>query len=216
MTDFCCLDIKPEDILFATTDSDRIRLVDLGLAHKLRPKENYISEYGSPEFVSPEIVNKTPVTTASDMWSLGTVAYLLLSGRSPFLGETDRDTLLNVQSGRFNFDHYFAGISNEGKDFISKLLKVNPGERMSAEDALSHSWLADRSDQGYVKIDALNLQKYQKSRRQKLVPSVVHKFARFKPLHAAISHPQVRAPITSPFSLIAQVTFFIKTHLECL
>jgi myosin-light-chain kinase len=184
-------DIKPEDILFATPDGDRIRLVDFGLAHKMKPGEKYISEYGSPEFVSPEIVNKLPITSASDMWSLGTMTYLLLSGRSPFLGETDRDTLLSIQSGVWNFDHYFAGISDEARDFISKLLKSNPSERLSAETALSHPWLMDRQDQDYVRIDSQSLQKYQRGRRQKLVSSVVHKFARFKPLHAAITHPQV-------------------------
>ena len=122
---------------------------------------------------------------------MGTLTYLLLSGRNPFLGETDRDTLLNIQSGVWNFDHYFASISSEGKDFISRLLKMNPTDRLSATQALDHAWLVDRPSQDDVLIEADKLQQYQRHRREKLVSSAVHKYARFKPLHAAINHPQV-------------------------
>lgn len=189
--DIVHLDIKPEDIVFASPDGDRIRLVDFGLAHKLLPGERYISEYGSPEFVSPEIVNKHPVSAASDMWSVGVMTFLLLSGRSPFVGETDRDTLFNIQSGVWHFDHYFDAISKEGKDFITKLLKMDPSNRMSADDALNHPWLTDKADRDYVKIESQRLKQYQSRRREKLMTAVVHKYARFKPIHDAMTHPQV-------------------------
>ncbi len=58
-------------------DSDEIKLIDFGLARIIRPGVNIICKFGTPEFVAPEVVRGQPVTTSSDAWSIGVIAYLL-------------------------------------------------------------------------------------------------------------------------------------------
>lgn len=76
-------------------NSDMLRIIDFGLARK---NFNRPLEYGHPEYVSPEIVRgEKNIGPWSDMWSVGIIAYVLLTGHSPFLGLNDRETLENVK-----------------------------------------------------------------------------------------------------------------------
>lgn len=98
--------------------------------------------FGTPEFVAPEVVNFDPIGFYSDMWSIGVICYVLLSGLSPFMGETDIATLTNVTIGKYDFnDKTFDSVSKEAKDFIRRLLLKNGGDRMTATASLSHPWL---------------------------------------------------------------------------
>lgn len=185
---FAHLDLKPEDILFQHPGSDKILLVDFGIAQKLPPSGHVISEFGTPEFVSPEIALRSPCGTAADLWSTGIVTYLLLSGHSPFLGPTDRDTLLNVQRCEWDFGHpIFSDISPEGKDFISSLLKKEPNRRLTAKEALEHPWFGSTSN---ADINSRPLEDYWAKRRHKLGQQAVVKYARRRPLHMCLQHPQ--------------------------
>ena len=79
--------------------------------------------FGTPEFVSPEVISYEPVSTTSDMWSVGVVCYVLLSGLSPFMGDSDVETFANISGIAYDFDdEAFDNISEEAKDFIRKLL----------------------------------------------------------------------------------------------
>jgi serine/threonine protein kinase len=79
--------------------------------------------FGTPEFVAPEVVNFDDISYATDMWSVGVITYVLLSGLSPFMGETDVETMANVTIAKFDFDDdSFDDISEDARDFISKLL----------------------------------------------------------------------------------------------
>jgi calcium-dependent protein kinase len=76
-----------------------------------------------------------------DIWSIGVIAYMLLSGAPPFFGKTDADTLQSVKIGRWKFDPLLFGeISQEAKDFISGCLTKRVSKRMSASEALAHPW----------------------------------------------------------------------------
>ena len=95
-----------------------------------------------PDYVSPEISNGERVSYSSDMWSVGIITYILISGTSPFLGRDDRETLTKIRDGKWSFDDYFwRNISGEGKDFISKLLMYHPGDRIDVKMALRHPWI---------------------------------------------------------------------------
>ncbi|VDO60779.1 unnamed protein product, partial [Onchocerca flexuosa] len=99
---------------------------------------------GSPEFVSPEIAAGIPVTLASDLWSVGVLTFVLLSGISPFLGDNDTETVRNVMLGNYSLDiEEFGQISNEAKDFVSKLLILDQRGRLNVDEALRHPWLSD-------------------------------------------------------------------------
>lgn len=75
------------------------------------------------------------------MWSIGVIAFMLLSGTPPFFGKTDRETVEAVKLGRWSFDErLFKNVSNEAKNFISKLLDRRVGARPSAAEALKHPW----------------------------------------------------------------------------
>ncbi|PIK40412.1 putative striated muscle-specific serine/threonine-protein kinase-like [Apostichopus japonicus] len=119
------LDLKPENILLESADSDNIKVIDFGLARVLKPDEEIQCACGTPEFVAPEVVRRKPITPASDVWSIGVIAYILLSGCSPFMGEDDRQTLVNVRDGDWEFEEdIWDNISEEAKDFIAKVLVV--------------------------------------------------------------------------------------------
>ncbi|XP_059218729.1 twitchin isoform X21 [Stomoxys calcitrans] len=146
------LDIKPENILCQTRNSNIVKLIDFGLATRLDPNEMVKITTGTAEFAAPEIVNREPVGFYTDMWATGVLTYILLSGLSPFAGENDIKTLKNVKSCEWDFDaEAFRYISDEAKDFIRKLLVANKEKRMTVHECLLHPWLtgdqADRTKQ---------------------------------------------------------------------
>lgn len=136
------LDMKPENILCMTRTGNRIKIIDFGLARKYDPKADLRVLFGTPEFIAPEVVNFEPISPATDMWSVGVITYVLLSGLSPFLGEDDCNTLANVTCANWDFDaEEFENISDVAKDFISRLLIKKPAKRMTAIECLEHKWL---------------------------------------------------------------------------
>ncbi|XP_075866544.1 myosin light chain kinase family member 4 isoform X4 [Microcebus murinus] len=138
------LDLKPENILCVNRDAKQIKIIDFGLARSYKPREKLKVNFGTPEFLAPEVVNYDFVSFPTDMWSVGVIAYMLLSGLSPFLGDNDAETLNNILACRWDLeDEEFQDISEEAREFISKLLIKEKSWRMSAREALKHPWLAD-------------------------------------------------------------------------
>uniref|UniRef100_A0A183FNI3 Protein kinase domain-containing protein n=1 Tax=Heligmosomoides polygyrus TaxID=6339 RepID=A0A183FNI3_HELPZ len=111
--------------------------------HSVLPNVFY-SISGTPEFVSPEIVNGYPLTLATDLWSVGTLTYVLLTGISPFHGDDDAETLANVAKCAYSMEgDEWRSFTPEAADFVKHLLKEIPGERMTVDEALDHPWLSD-------------------------------------------------------------------------
>ncbi|KAM6376236.1 myosin light chain kinase family member 4 [Alca torda] len=138
------LDLKPENILCVNRAANQIKIIDFGLARRYQPREKLRVNFGTPEFLAPEVVNYEFVSFPTDMWSVGVIAYMLLSGLSPFLGEDENETLNNILSCSWDFeDEEFRGVSDQAKDFISKLLIKEKCWRISATAALKHPWLSD-------------------------------------------------------------------------
>ncbi|XP_074660014.1 twitchin-like [Tubulanus polymorphus] len=136
------LDIKPENIMCETGKSNNVKLIDFGLATKLDPNEIVKVSTATAEFAAPEVCEIEPVGYYTDMWSVGVLAYVLMSGLSPFAGEDDYETLQNVKRCDWQFDpESFKISSDEGKDFIKKLLVKTPQKRMTIYQALEHPWL---------------------------------------------------------------------------
>lgn len=136
------LDLKPENILCKSKESHLIKIIDFGLTKKLKQGEDVRILFGTPEFVSPEVISYEPVSTTSDMWSVGVICYVLLSGLSPFMGDSDVETFANISGIAYDFDdEAFDNISDEAKDFISKLLVKFQNKRLTAAGCLLHPWL---------------------------------------------------------------------------
>ncbi|KAM3855747.1 death-associated protein kinase 3-like [Vipera latastei] len=137
-------DLKPENIMLLDKNvpSPRIKLIDFGIAHKIEMGNEFKNIFGTPEFVAPEIVNYEPLGLEADMWSIGVITYILLSGASPFLGETKQETLTNISAVNYDFDEeYFSNTSELAKDFIRRLLVKDPKKRMTIEQSLEHPWI---------------------------------------------------------------------------
>lgn len=136
------LDLKPENIVCVSKDNWDIKLIDFGLAQELEPGERMKALKGTPEFMAPEAVNFEVISLATDMWSVGVIAYILLSGLSPLLGDDDNETLTNVTAADWDFDdESFDVISDQAKDFISKLMVKNPRKRNTVAQCLQHDWM---------------------------------------------------------------------------
>uniref|UniRef100_A0A672THT5 Protein kinase domain-containing protein n=1 Tax=Strigops habroptila TaxID=2489341 RepID=A0A672THT5_STRHB len=104
------LDLKPENILCVNHTGNQIKIIDFGLV-----------DFGTPEFLAPEVVIYDFVSFPTDMWSVGVITYMF--GLSPFLGETDAETINYVLNCSWDFDaEAFEQLSEEAKDFISRLL----------------------------------------------------------------------------------------------
>ncbi|PWA20807.1 hypothetical protein CCH79_00007110, partial [Gambusia affinis] len=129
------LDIKPENILMVYPPKDEIKICDFGFCQEIDTSRHQYSMLGTPEFVAPEIVHQEPVTVATD---------ICLVCRCPFVGETDRATLLRVGEATLNWDAPdIVCRSPEARNFLRTVLQPDPETRPSAFECLSHEWLQD-------------------------------------------------------------------------
>ncbi|XP_044617147.1 myosin light chain kinase 3 isoform X3 [Equus asinus] len=166
------LDLKPENILCVSQTGHQIKIIDFGLARRYKPREKLKVNFGTPEFLAPEVVNYEFVSFPTDMWSMGVITYMLLSGLSPFLGETDAETMNFIVNCNWDFDaDSFEGLSEEAKDFVSRLLVKEKSCRMSATQCLKHEWLNNlpaKASESKVRLKSqLLLQKYMAQRKWK-------------------------------------------------
>ncbi|XP_054624628.1 myosin light chain kinase, smooth muscle-like isoform X2 [Dunckerocampus dactyliophorus] len=137
------LDLKPENIVCVDTAGTQIKIIDFGLASKLEDGKPLMVMHGTPEFVAPEVINYEPVGLETDMWSIGVICFILLSGESPFQGNSNAETFTLVAAARYEFDpESFEDISDQAKDFIGALLKKDRRCRLSCTEALVHPWMA--------------------------------------------------------------------------
>ncbi|KAK8820877.1 hypothetical protein WA556_005191 [Blastocystis sp. ATCC 50177/Nand II] len=136
-------DLKPENLLLGEPNNlDSIRIADFGLANELDISNTLKSYCGTPGYIAPEIALNKPYGPAVDMWSLGVIAYILLCGYHPFPQDNDKLMLYNICHGIFNFNgDSWADKSEEAKDFITRLLCVDPAQRLTARQALTHRWM---------------------------------------------------------------------------
>ncbi|XP_020365373.2 myosin light chain kinase, smooth muscle-like isoform X2 [Rhincodon typus] len=145
------LDLKPENIVCVDKNGMLIKIIDFGLARKLDCSGSVKVMFGTPEFVAPEVINYDPIGFTTDTWSIGVICYILLSGLSPFQGDSDTETLTNVTAVSWEFDEEaFAEISENAKNFISSLLQKNMRRRLTCEECLNHPWLQS-TEQGVAK-----------------------------------------------------------------
>ncbi|XP_071518371.1 death-associated protein kinase 1-like [Panulirus ornatus] len=173
------LDLKPENVLLLSKNRQHIKLIDFGLSRVISQQEEVRDLMGTAEFVAPEIVNYEPLSLATDMWAIGVITYILLSGSSPFLGNSQQETFNNVTAVDYTFDtEYFCGTSDLAKDFISRLLVKDIRKRLTAEESLAHPWIKPQSKEQEEELrDAQtnmdNFKSYQARRRWKHSVKVV-------------------------------------------
>mmetsp|Transcript_16254 Transcript_16254/g.27743 ORF Transcript_16254/g.27743 Transcript_16254/m.27743 type:complete len:363 (-) Transcript_16254:54-1142(-) len=152
-------DIKPENILFASKDEKAVKLIDFGLSRRHRKGDARMSNpVGTSYYMSPELL-QGKYDKACDVWSVGTIVYILLCGYPPFNGDTDPDIFEAIKEGNLRFPtKQWSGKSAEARDFVKSLLRRDPRKRFTANEALSHPWIKNLGKkQSKVQRNALRL-----------------------------------------------------------
>jgi len=144
----CHRDLKPENFLFMTKEpieKNLIKIIDFGLSCTFEPGKVLTTKAGTPYYVAPQVL-AGKYDQLSDMWSIGVIMYVMLCGYPPFFGETDAEVLSKVRLGNFSFNATdWKNISEDAKVLIRMLLKMNPRDRYTAEQALNHEWIKNKA-----------------------------------------------------------------------
>lgn len=134
-------DLKPENILFESVkDSARLKLIDFGTSKYFKPKEKLKGFAGSVYYVAPEVIQDN-YDEKCDVWSLGVILYIMLSGKPPFKGLDDIQTLKAIQEKKIKFNEtVWDNISASCKDLVEKMLVKNPESRIPITKVIEHEW----------------------------------------------------------------------------
>uniref|UniRef100_A0A8C7J4W1 Ribosomal protein S6 kinase n=1 Tax=Oncorhynchus kisutch TaxID=8019 RepID=A0A8C7J4W1_ONCKI len=144
-------DLKPSNILYVdeTGDPESIRICDFGFAKQLRAENGLLmTPCYTANFVAPEVLKKQGYDAACDIWSLGILLYTMLAGFTPFANgpnDTPEEILARIGSGKYaliggNWDT----VSDAAKDIVTKMLHVDPHQRLTAPQVLRHQWIVNR------------------------------------------------------------------------
>lgn len=136
-------DLKPQNMLFQDPNNNTdFKVAGFSFAKKV-PKPNLLlTRCGTPTYVSPEVLQGKPYDEKVDMWSIGVILYVVLVGYPPFLEESQERQSQKIMTADYQFyDDDWRSISQEAQDLIRRLLVIDPAERLSATQALEHSWI---------------------------------------------------------------------------
>jgi serine/threonine protein kinase len=151
------LDLKPENLV-VDASKKTIYLIDFGAAQEIQSgkqhisSSSYIKHYSNDqdqcgtnlEFMAPEMLSNGPVGRYTDMWGFGVLLYVSLSGKSPFLDDSDEETKTNILRCDFSFpNEYFSNVSSQAKELIQQCLCTDQNSRTSASCCLESTWLSE-------------------------------------------------------------------------
>ncbi|CAK7325122.1 unnamed protein product [Dovyalis caffra] len=136
-------DLKPENCLFLSKNNDStLKIMDFGLSSVEEFTDPVVGLFGSIDYVSPEALSQGRISSKTDMWSLGVILYILLSGYPPFIAQSNKQKQQMILAGEFSFyEKTWKNITSSAKQLITDLLQVDPDRRPSAQDVLSHPWV---------------------------------------------------------------------------
>jgi len=136
-------DLKPENLLCAAAGV--IKIADFGLSKDVE-SGNLQTSCGTPSYVAPEVLLGGQYDNEVDIWSIGVITYVLLCGFTPFYGDNQRQLFERILHAKFDFPApEWDDVSANAKDFIKKILVVNPVDRLTAEQALTHPWIMEQT-----------------------------------------------------------------------
>jgi calcium/calmodulin-dependent protein kinase I len=150
-------DLKPENLLLKDDDDiSEVKLADFGLSKIMSQKVMMQTACGTPGYVAPEVLQAKGYDKEVDLWSIGVITYILLCGFPPFYNEKLQELFEQIMRADYDFpEDYWAEISDNAKNFISRLLVVDPKKRMTAKEALEHPWLSGHAKEHKLKMDKM-------------------------------------------------------------
>ncbi|XP_077678176.1 calcium/calmodulin-dependent protein kinase type II subunit gamma isoform X6 [Eretmochelys imbricata] len=141
-------DLKPENLLLASKcKSAAVKLADFGLAIEVQGEQQaWFGFAGTPGYLSPEVLRKDPYGKPVDIWACGVILYILLVGYPPFWDEDQHKLYQQIKAGAYDFPSpEWDTVTPEAKNLINQMLTINPAKRITADQALKHPWVCQRS-----------------------------------------------------------------------
>jgi len=137
-------DLKYENIMFASPTSPNVKIIDFGLSKKYSQNEILSQTVGTVYTMAPEVI-KGKYGELCDVWSIGVIAFMLLSSSVPYFGKSRLDVVKRIMDGRVSFkSRRWKDVSRQAKDFVTSLLVNDANHRPSCSDALIHEWFKGR------------------------------------------------------------------------
>ncbi len=130
-------DIKPENIML---DGSNVKIIDFGGSRRFKPNELMHKVSGTAFYIAPEVLDQA-YDDRCDVWSLGVILYIMLTGDPPFPGKTDKEIFEKIKIGKPNFSHAAILLASENcRDLLKKLLVPNYKQRVHLNDIIDHPW----------------------------------------------------------------------------
>jgi calcium-dependent protein kinase len=147
-------DLKPENLLLDRDSPDSLlKIIDFGTSKIFDLGAKMTQKYGTAYYIAPEVL-KRDYNEKCDIWSCGVILYILLCGKPPFYGRTDRDILERVQRGHYSMDDAeWTRVSPAAKNLIRKMLQMNIANRISAADALQDEWISSNTVNSFRSLE---------------------------------------------------------------
>ncbi|XP_069000447.1 calcium/calmodulin-dependent protein kinase type II subunit gamma isoform X30 [Embiotoca jacksoni] len=141
-------DLKPENLLLASKmKGAAVKLADFGLAIEVQGEQQaWFGFAGTPGYLSPEVLRKDPYGKPVDIWACGVILYILLVGYPPFWDEDQHKLYQQIKAGAYDFPSpEWDTVTPEAKNLINQMLTINPAKRITADQAIKHPWVCQRS-----------------------------------------------------------------------
>merc|ERR1711957_352881 len=134
-------DLKPENVLIENKQTMHLRIIDFGLSTHFEPAQNMKDRIGTAYYIAPEVLRGT-YDEKCDIWSMGVIMYIMLSGCPPFYGNDEKEIMKRVEVGKYTFNlPQWTKISEQAKEMIRMTLTYVPAARVSCADVMKHDWI---------------------------------------------------------------------------
>lgn len=141
-------DLKLENFLYDIKGGNHLKMIDFGFSKFFDSRGGRLkTSCGTMAYVAPEVLSKS-YNFQCDLWSMGVIVFILLSGRMPFRGKSE-DQMRDIKRGKYTFkNEYWANVSSCAKEFTRSLLEINPAKRLTSKAALDHRWIVNSCRKG--------------------------------------------------------------------
>ena len=139
-------DLKPDNILITRAEGNvanevLVKVTDFGFACQFQSEDCLTQILGSPLYMAPEVVQEQKYDEKVDVWSVGVITHILLSGTPPFFGKSTMEIYQSIINDQPKFGRYLPRLSKEAVEFTMMMLQKDPSKRASCSDLLKNPWL---------------------------------------------------------------------------